>query len=118
MTSLLVGHTLLNRLPATSREHHLHRLDDEEEDGSPDRNELNQIGEKRSVVKDGSVDGECEVAEVGLADDRGNDGHHEVVDQRVDDRGKREAHDERDRQVEDVAPEEKVLELLDHGGSF
>src|SRR6266852_19158 len=109
MTSLLVGHTLLNRLPATSREHHLHRLDDEEEDGNPDRDELNQIGEKRSVVKGRSVDGEGEVAKVGLADDGGDDGHHEVIDQRVDDRGKREAHDERDREFDDVALEEKVL---------
>ena len=72
-----------------------------------DGHELNQIGEKRSVVKDGSVDGECERAEVGLADDRGNDGHHEVVDQRVDDRSKREAHDECDREFDDVAPEQE-----------
>ena len=57
MTTLLVGHTLLDRLPPTSREHHFHRLDDEEEDGSRDSNELNQIREKRSVVKDGLVDG-------------------------------------------------------------
>ncbi len=58
VATLLVGHTFLNRLPAISRKHHLHRLENEEEDGSADRHELNQIGEKRSVVKDGSVDGE------------------------------------------------------------
>jgi hypothetical protein len=56
--------------------------------------------------------------EIGLADDRGNDGHHEVVDEGVDDRGKREPHDERDRELDDVAPEKEVFELFDHGSSF
>jgi hypothetical protein len=33
VATLLVGHTLLNRLRAISGEHHLHRFDNEEEDG-------------------------------------------------------------------------------------
>src|SRR5688572_7643762 len=114
VATLLVGHALLDRLP-TSRKHHLDRLDDEEEDGSCDRHELDQIGEKRSVVEDGSVDREGQVTEVGPADDRGDDGHHEVLDQRGDDRSKREAHDERNGELDDAAPEKEILELLDHG---
>jgi len=118
VAALLVGHTLLDRLPTASGEHHLDRFDDEEEDGRSDGYELNQIGEKRSVMEDGPVDRECEVAEVGFSDDRGNDGHHEIVDERVDDCSKREAHDERDREFNDVAPEKKVPELFEHGYSF
>jgi hypothetical protein len=63
-------------------------------------------------MEDRSVDREREVAEVRLADDRGDDGHHEVVDRRVDDRRKRKAHDERDREFHDVASEQEVLESL------
>ena len=64
------------------------------------------------------MDREREVAEVGLADDRGDDRQDKVDNERVDDRSKRKTHDERDRELDDAAPEEEVLELSENGGSF
>ena len=110
---LLVRHALLDRLLAAGG-HHLHRLDDEEEHGGPDRDELDHGRDERAVAEHRVVDREGEVAEVGLADDHRDDRHDQVVDERGDHRRERDAHDERDRELDDVAAEQEVLELLDH----
>ena len=99
-------------------EHQLHRLDDEEEDGGGDGDELDHVGDERAVAEDGAVDRERQPAEVGLADDHRDDRHHEVVDERVDDRGERNAHHERNRELDDVPAEEKVLNSFSIGRSF
>ncbi|HEV8249670.1 MAG TPA: hypothetical protein VGQ15_06820 [Gaiellaceae bacterium] len=114
MAPLVVGHPLLDRRPPAAGHHRLDGLDDEEEDGGCDRHELNHVGDERSVAKHGVVDRERQVAEVRLAQDHRDDRHEQVPDERVDHRGEREAHDERHRELHDVAPQQKVPELLEH----
>ncbi len=113
MTALLVGDDLLLG-PLEPAQHRLHRLDDEEEHRTGNGDEPDHIGDERAVAEDGFVDREREIAEVGLAHDRGDDRHHEIADQRVDDGGERDAHHECHRKIEDVPLHEEVLELLDH----
>ena len=118
MPTLLVRHALLNRLPPPSLQHRLHGLDDEEEDRSGDRDELDHVGDERAVAEDRLVDRERQAAEVGLADDHRHDRHDEIVNERVDDRRERDAHDERDGELDDVAAKQEVPELPEHCSSL
>ena len=59
-----------------------------------------------------SFEREGEVVEVRLADDRRDDLHEHVVDQRVHHRVERDADDHCDRQVEHVPAHDEVPEVL------
>ena len=108
------GHAFLDRR-SPPRHHRLHGLHDEEEDGRGDRQELDHVRDERAVAENGVVDRGREVVEVRLADDHRDDRHDEVVHEGVDDCRERQAHDERDGELDDVAAEQEILELLQHG---
>ena len=112
---LLVRHALLGRRRPPAAHQRVDRLDDEEEDRRCDRDERDHVGDERAVAEDRVVDREREVAEVGLADDHRDQRHDEVVHERVDDRGERHAQHERDRELDDVASEQEIPELPEHG---
>ena len=113
MTPLLVARSLLLRIPpAPLRKRQLHRLDDEEEDGCGDRDELDHVGDEGAVAEHRVVDREGERAEIGLPDHGRDDRHHEVVDERVDDSGEGKSHHERDGELDQTAPHQEILELL------
>ena len=108
MPPLLVRHALLDRLFPAPRQHRLHWLDDEEEHGGGDRDELDRVGDERAVVEGRVVDREREAPEVRLADDHRHDRHDQALDERVDHGRERDPHHERDRQLDDVAPKQEV----------
>ena len=72
---------------------------------------------KDAVPEDRVVDRERQPAEVRLADDHRDDRHDQIVDERGDERREREAHHQRDGELDEVAAQEKVPELLEHGGA-
>src|SRR5439155_23985654 len=63
-----------------------------------------------------AVDREVEIAEVGLAEDRGDQGGDQVLDQGLDDRSEGRPDDDADREVDDVPSQQKRLESA-HGDS-
>ncbi|HYI74410.1 MAG TPA: hypothetical protein VEW90_04000 [Gaiellaceae bacterium] len=116
MAAFLIGDLVRGRL-GRARHDRVHRLDDEEEDRCCRGDERDQRGDERAVAEDRIVDREGQPAEVGLAEDHRHDRHDQIVDERGDQRGEREADDQCDGELEEVAAQEKVLELLEHGGA-
>jgi hypothetical protein len=87
MTALLVRHALFDRR-AEAVHQRIHGLDDEEEDGSGDGDERDQVRKEGAVVENGVIDREGQIAKVGLPDDHRDHRHEDVVDERVDERPK------------------------------
>src|SRR5215204_3523387 len=81
--TLLIWHDLFDRRAETVYQG-IHRLDDEEENGTGDSDEREQVGEEGTVTEDRVVDRESQLTKVRLPDDHRNDGHQEVVDERND----------------------------------
>jgi hypothetical protein len=68
-------------------DHHVHRLDDQEEYGRADDDQGQCVVDEIAVGKDRVVDRETEPAEVGLPEQRGDQRVDEVPDQGLDDAG-------------------------------
>src|SRR3954468_15588505 len=91
------------------------RQHDDEVHGRGDEQEVEPGLQDLPDVEVGAVEREVpDLADVRLAEDRGDQRVDQVLHQRGDDRAERGADDDRDREVEDVPAHDEFLEALEH----
>lgn len=102
-------------------DHHVYRLDHQEEHGGADDEQGEHPVDEISVGKDCVMDGEVELAEVGFAEQGGDQRVNKVPDQALDHSGERHADDDAHGQINHVAAQDELAEFCNqfaHDFSF
>src|SRR5215471_10406470 len=105
------GSFLLSRLHEPPQ-----KLDDEEENGQRDQEKVDHLSEKQPIRDFLPMDDSLPLEMAMLSCEQHTDqGHDEVLDQRVDDLAEGRPDDHPDCEINDIAFEGEVLEFLDQG---